>query len=44
LSNVSAFTGTNPDLQIQVPAASVAAYKAAANWSSLEAKIFAIEE
>jgi hypothetical protein len=44
LTNVNAFDTTHADLQIKAPAASVAAYKAAANWSSLAAKIFAIEE
>jgi hypothetical protein len=41
-----AFMGINnvilPNLRIEVPSASVAAYKAAANWSDYADRIFAI--
>ncbi|MDR0630233.1 MAG: leucine-rich repeat domain-containing protein [Treponema sp.] len=39
-----ALLNTSPDLQIHVPAASVAAYQGAANWSSLVDKIIPIGE
>jgi len=41
LSNVNALTDTDPRLLIYVPAASVAAYKAATNWSTFTARIVA---
>ena len=43
LINISAFENTN-NCPIYVPAASVEAYKAATNWTSLADRIFAIQE
>jgi len=43
LANANAFDNTN-DCPIYVPAASVEAYKAATNWSSIASRIFAIQE
>jgi hypothetical protein len=40
----SAFNNTHTDLQIQVPAASVAAYQAAANWTAFSDRIMAIAQ
>ncbi|MHB9293363.1 hypothetical protein Holit_02484 [Hollandina sp. SP2] len=40
----SALNNTSPDLQIQAPGVSVAAYKAAANWSAFADKIIPIGE
>jgi hypothetical protein len=44
LNNVNAFNNTHEDLQIQVPAASVAAYQEAANWSTFSENIIPIAE
>lgn len=48
LSNTNAFTGTNSSLKVYVPYSNdhgiLASYKSATNWSSLESKIYELNE